>query len=241
MSDDLRQRLDRLATELTRDARIPPPEAARRRGRRHRRRQAALGALLVAAVAGVAAGPGAGLLDRPPATVVPSGPPTTVAAVALAAPTVGSGEFAAVIQDPPAGFPARLRGRITGCGPIDMPTFAYPQLVIGEARYQGKWIVLNVAPFPATREPRVELPVPWLSASRVPLDGNGGEDWPRLSAEQPHTRLHLERADGSRGSITGAYRVVRYLDNGSTTTVETVRELAGAQLAMAWDCGRFGR
>jgi Sigma-70, region 4 len=89
--------------------------------RRHHRRQAALGAVLVVAVAGVLAVPGAGLLDRRQATVVTPGPPTTAAVPALAAPTVGRGEFAAVIQDPPAGFPARIRGRVTGCGPIDMP------------------------------------------------------------------------------------------------------------------------
>ena len=145
-------------------------------------------------------------------------------------------------QDPAAGFPARIRGRITGCGPIEMPTFALPQLVIGEVRYRGRWVVVNVAPFPATREPPVKHGVPWVSVNRVPLDGNGGLDWPLLVAEQPHTRLVLERADGSRGSIVGAYRVVRQVfKNGSAVGDETVRELTGAQVAVAWDCGRFPR
>jgi hypothetical protein len=63
-----------------------------------------------------------------------------------------------------------------------------------------------------------------------------------LVAEQPHTRLDLERADGSRGSIVGAYRVVRQVfENGSAVGDETVRELTGAQVAVAWDCGRFPR
>jgi hypothetical protein len=51
------------------------------------------------------------------------------------------------------------------------------------------------------------------------------------------THLVLERADGSRGSIVGAYRVVRHLGTGSTTTVETVRELTGAQLARPGTAG----
>jgi hypothetical protein len=161
---------------------------------------------------------------------------------ALAAPTVGRGEFAAVIQDPPAGFPARIRGRVTGCGPIDMPTFAYPRLVIGEVRYRGTWVVFNVSPFPATRKPPLEHRVPWVRVSRMPLAGVGGEEWPMLSAEQPQTRLELERADGSRGSIVGAYRVIWHvLHNGSAVRTETVRQLTGAQAAMAWDCGKFLR
>jgi ferric-dicitrate binding protein FerR (iron transport regulator) len=76
MSKDLERRLDRLATELTQGAVAPPPAAARRRGRRHRRRQLALGAVLVVAVAGVWAGPGAGLLDRPGSpSAAPERPP----------------------------------------------------------------------------------------------------------------------------------------------------------------------
>jgi hypothetical protein len=93
---------------------------------------------------------------------------------------------------------------------------------------------------PATKQSPLKLRAPSVSPRRVPLDGNGGGDWPLLSAEQPRTHLALERADGSRGSIVGAYRVVRHLGTGSTTTVETVRELTGAHLAMAWDCGRLG-
>jgi hypothetical protein len=121
---DLRERLDRLATELTQGAPMPPPEVARRRGRRHRRRRVALGAVLVVAVAGISMGVGTGQLGRRPAPgVATPGPPATVFTPALAAPTVGKGEFAAVIQDPASGFPARIRGRITGCGPIQMPTF----------------------------------------------------------------------------------------------------------------------
>ena len=240
---DLRERLDRLATELTQGAPMPPPEVARRRGRRHRRRRVALAAVLVVAVAGISMGVGTGQLGRRPAPgVATPGPPATVFTPALAAPTVGKGEFAAVIQDPASGFPARIRGRITGCGPIEMPTFALQQLVIGEVRYRGRWVVVNVAPFPATREPPVKHGVPWVSVNRVPLDGNGGLDWPLLVAEQPHTRLVLERADGSRGSIVGAYRVVRHVfKDGSVVRDETVRERTGAQVAVAWDCGRFPR
>jgi hypothetical protein len=81
-----------------------------------------------------------------------------------------------------------------------------------------------------------------VSVHRIPLDGNGGLDWPLLVAEQPHTRVDLVRADGSRGSIVGAYRVVRHVvKDGSVIRDETVRGRTGAQVAMAWDCGRFPR
>ena len=108
MSKDLERRLDRLATELTQGAVAPPPAAARRRGRRHRRRQLALGAVLV--VAGVWAGPGAGLLDRPGSPSAAPGAPSTVAAPPLAVPKVAEGQFAVMIQDPPGGVPAAHPG-----------------------------------------------------------------------------------------------------------------------------------
>jgi hypothetical protein len=241
MSDDLRQRLDQLATELTQGASVPPPTAIQRRAHHHRRRQLAVGTMLLVALAGVWAGPGTDLLDRPRPKGLSSGPPTTLVAPAPKLPKVTEGEFAAVIQDPPPGFPQRIRGRITACGKIDMPTFAYPQMVIGEARYQSQWAVFNVLPFPAVKQPPVQIRVPSVSLSRTPLDGNGGEGQPFLSAERPQTRLNLDRADARRGSIVGAYRVIRYVHSGSTTAIQTIRELTGAQLAMAWDCGRFGR
>jgi hypothetical protein len=166
-----------------------------------------------------------------------------VAVPALAAPAVAEGEFAAVIQDPPAGFPARIRGRMRRgtCGPIDVPGLAFPRLIIGEVRYRGRLVVFNVAPFPATRDaPPVRRRVPWVTVRRTPLDGNGGLEWPSVSAERPDTRLTLERADGGRGSIVAPYRVVRAVYRGeSIERVETVGERTGAQVAVAWDCGRF--
>src|SRR5215208_5237558 len=141
MSKDLERRLDRLATELTQGAVAPPPAAARRRGRRHRRRQLALGAVLVVAVAGVWAGPGAGLLDRPGSPSAAPGAPSTVAAPPLAVPKVAEGQFAVMIQDPPGGFPRRIQGPITNCGRIDTGANLYPQMVVGEVRYQAKSLI----------------------------------------------------------------------------------------------------
>jgi hypothetical protein len=42
--------------------------------------------------------------------------------------------------------------------------------------------------------------------------------------------------------VLGAYRVIRHVfDNGSVVRTGTVRQLTGAQAAMAWDCGKFLR
>ena len=239
MSKDLERRLDRLATELTQGAVAPPPAAARRRGRRHRRRQLALGAVLVVVVAGVWAGPGAGLLDRPGSPSAAPGAPSTVAAPPLAVPKVAEGQFAVMIQDPPGGFPRRIQGPITNCGRIDTGANLYPQMVVGEVRYQAKILVVNVLPQPAVKEPPLQprnFRTPWAVASLRPLDGNGGEDQPFLVAEQPQAHLQVDRADGTKGSIVGAYRVVRGVRSGAATTIQTIRELTGAQLAMAWNC-----
>ncbi|HEV3015038.1 MAG TPA: hypothetical protein VG499_17320, partial [Actinomycetota bacterium] len=151
------------------------------------------------------------------------------------------GEFAVIVQDPPSGFPGRLRGRLISrnCGKTDTGAHVYRQLVIAELPYQGKLLVFNVLPWPATKEPPLQprnLQAPWAINSRLRLDGED-DGSPTLVAERPQTRLELARADGSKGSIVGAYRVVRYVSGGSTTTVDTVRDLTGAQLAMAWNCG----
>jgi hypothetical protein len=238
MTDDLRQRLGRLATELTATSTVPPPAAIRRLGRRRRYRQLALVAVVAVALAGLAAGPGGGLLGRDDAPAGVAGPATTVAAPALRPPQVAEGRFAAVIEDPPAGFPQRLSGRVTGCSGIDMPGRSYRLLVIGEVKYRGRLMVVNVLPWPAVKEPPLQprnLQAPWAVVSRLRLDA---EDFgsPDLVAERPQTRLDLDRADGTKGSIVGAYRVVQFVHRGSTSTAHTVRDLTGAQLAMAWNC-----
>ena len=243
MADDLGQRLDRLAGELTATATVPPSAAVRRRGRRRRRGQLALVTVLAVVAAGLIAGPGASLLERsdPPATV--GAPPTTVAVPALQPPEVAEGQFAVVIQDPPPGFPERLRGRILprNCGKVDTGANVYRLLVIAELPYRGQRLVVNVLPWPATKEPPLQprnFRAPWVVASRQPPDGNGGEDRPLLIAERPQAHLVLDRADGTKGSITGAYRVVRTVTTGTSPTVEIVRDLTGAQLAMTWNCTR---
>jgi len=240
MTDDLEQRLDRLAAELTATATVPPPSAVWRRGWRRRRRQLALATVLAVAVAGLAAGPGAGLLERsdPPATV--AGPPTTVTVAVLQPPQVAERQFAVVIQDPPPGFPKRLRGRMLSrnCGKVDTGTHLYRFMVIAEARYRGKLLVFNVLPWPATKEPPVKprnFQAPWVSASRLRLDGED-DGAPDMIAERPQTLLKLDRADGTKGSIVGAYRVVRSVSTGTTPAVATVRGITRAQLAMSWNC-----
>jgi hypothetical protein len=239
MTDDLQQRLDRLATELTAASTVPPPAAVRRLGRRRRYRQVVLLAVVAVALAGLAAGPGDGLLGRGDAPAGVAGPAAT--APALQPPRAARGQVAVVIQDPPPGFPERISGRISArnCGGLDTGANIYRQLVIAELPYRGQRMVFNVLTWPATKEPPLQprnFRAPWVVASRQPPDGNGGEDRPFLVAERPQTRLHLDRADGTRGSIVGAYRVVRGVSRGSTTTIETVRNLTGAQLAMTWNC-----
>jgi hypothetical protein len=162
-----------------------------------------------------------------------------VAAPPLAVPKVAEGQFAVMIQDPPGGFPRRIQGPITNCGRIDTGANLYPQMVVGEVRYQAKILVVNVLPQPAVKEPPLQprnFRTPWAVASLRPLDGNGGEDQPFLVAEQPQAHLQVDRADGTKGSIVGAYRVVRGVRSGAATTIQTVRELTGAQLTMAWNC-----
>jgi hypothetical protein len=242
MTDDLRQRLDRLATELTETATIPPAASARRRGQRRQRRQLAVVAVVAVALTGIAVAPGAGLPEWGDTVAPAVGPPVTVAVPTLRPPRVAENEFAVTIQDPPSGFPERLRGRLLSrnCGETDTGAHVYRQLVIAEVRYRGEWRVFNVLPWPAVKEPQLQpqnLRAPWAAASRLRLDGSEDPRWPFLIAERPQTRLDLDRADGSKGSIVGAYRVVRGVRRGSATTVETVRGLTGAQLAMAWNCG----
>jgi hypothetical protein len=119
---DLRPRLERLATQLTRDALVPPPAAAYRRGRRRRRRQLAAAGLLAIVLVALTVWPGAGLLERGRPTVLPVAPaptPTTPAPKLrlqpLEPPHAAPGQSAVLIQDPPLRLPAKMHTWLTEC------------------------------------------------------------------------------------------------------------------------------
>ena len=164
-----------------------------------------------------------------------AGPPASAAPATLQPPRVAAGEFAAIIQDPPRGFPGQLRGRIGSCGRVDTGARGDRLRVLAEVPYRGGLVVFTVMPWSAVKEPPHSL-LPSAGAHLVPPGGNRGEVPPFLTAEPSHTHLEIGNADGTNGRIVGPYRVVRAVKKATNHTVMTPGELTGAQLAMAWNC-----
>jgi hypothetical protein len=232
---DLRPRLERLADELTRNALDPPPAAAAyRRGRRRRRRRLAGAGLLAIALVAVMAWPGAGLLERGRPTIRPVAPaPTPTPKLRpLRPPHAAPGQSAVVIQDPPLGLPGKMHTWLTECKEIkfghggrefEVPSFTikrgdkriswyvYPLGPVGSKRYKGPWANVQI----------------WTEDPKKPRDP---ASFPFVELYGPQVQVHLSKPNGRKGSIVGPYSIIQ------GTTYKTLRQPAGAQVAIAWNC-----
>ncbi len=243
MIDDLQERLERLAAELTGDPLVPPPAAARRRGRRRRQRQVAGAVLLSLALAGVAVG--GGLLDRdPPAgSVRPSAtttrPKPQPQLRPLAPPRVKPGELAVIVQDPPIGLPRELHGGVDSCKEVKTGKFTEFSVTLAPPR-RLKLVGWQVVPLPPSFKPGYAGPKgPWATGQVYPPDLKDVELQPYLLAEARDGRIHLRKKDGTIGTFVAPYRVVQPVEGtpGHVTGTRTLQASTGAQVAIAWNCG----
>lgn len=234
---DLRPRLERLATELTRDALVPSAVAVHRRGRRRRRRQLASAGLLAIALVALAVGPGAGLLERGQPTVVPVAPaptPTTPAPKLppLRPPHAAPGQSAVVIQDPPLGLPAKMHTWLTECKEVKFGhggrEFQVPSFTVKRGDQRISWYVYPLGPVGSKR-----YKGPWANIQSWTEDPQNQRDpgtFPFVEVYRPQVRVHLSKPNGRRGSIVGPYSIIQGM------TYKTLRQPTGAQVAIAWNC-----
>jgi hypothetical protein len=236
---DLRPRLDRLATELTRDALVPPPATAYRRGRRRRRRQLAAAGLLAIALVALTVWPGAGLLDRDRATVLPvaaAPTPTTPAPKLrlqpLEPPHAAPGQSAVLIQDPPLGLPAKMHTWLTECREVKFGhggrEFQVPSFQIERGDQRISWYVYPLGPIGSKR-----YKGPWANIQTWTEDPKNQRDpgsFPFVEVYGPQVRVHLSKPNGRKGSIVGPYSIIQ------GTTYKTLAKPTGAQVAIAWNC-----
>lgn len=241
MIDDLQERLERLATELTGDPPVPPPEAVHRRGRRHRQRRIAGATLLSLVVAGLVAGGGAGLLGgdprtgsiRPSSTTAQPRPQVRP----LAPPRVKPGEFAVVVQDPPIGLPREVHGGVDSCEEVKTGKVREFSVTLAPPR-RFKQVGWQLIPLPPSFQPGYAGPKgPWAAGQAYPADLTDVDLRPYLLAEAKDGRIDLHSKDGTIGTFVAPYRVVQQVKTSNGTVVRTVRPPTGAQVAIAWNCG----
>jgi hypothetical protein len=221
--NDLPERLDRAADELTRAAIPPPAVAIRRRGQRRRQQRLVAAAVVVVAIVAGLWGPGAGLFNRVPGapSAIP-GPATPT--LGLTPPPVGPGQIAVVIQPPTYGLPERLLVEAIQCS-------THPQLgpgvsIYSEATVKGEMRPVElVPPVPGRRSTG---PADMVAAVEVrPSEGNQPSQ--HLTIHNGTARSELQAADGSRGWAVGPHRLTDH--NG-----KTIQPPGTALAGFSWWC-----
>jgi hypothetical protein len=219
MSEDLSDRLDRLAGEWTGAVTPARPERVRARGRHRKQRRAASVALLAVAALAAVAVPA---LRGGPLTgeaVAPAGPPSTL----LTAPPAARAELRLRISDPPAGMPAEVRMTGVDCRVVPGSGLSvFGTFRVGD--YSGNAEV-HPADNPSIEGSGIPGPLATLQFPARPgqLDGDVVVIW---GDEVTITR---EDPAGRRGSMTGHHAPV-------DRATERFGPRGAGQLALSWWC-----